>query len=70
MTLKQKIGRTAVAVAMAKYILESEPETVVSGEKKKDEDENLESKKRDKAIAEWIGWPFKPPLHNEGEEYE
>ena len=30
----------------------------------------MESKKREKYIAEWIGRPLKPPLHNEDDENE
>ena len=30
----------------------------------------MESKKRDRSIAGWIGRPFKPPLRNEDEEDE
>ena len=54
--------------ATVKDILESDPKTVASGEKEKEDDKNLESKERDKSIAEWIGRPFKLPSRNEDEE--
>ena len=70
MTLTRKGAKAAEAVATSKYILESDQGTVASGEKEKEDGENLESKKRDKSIAEWIGRPFKPPSRNEDEEDE
>ena len=70
MTLTQKEGRGAVVVDTAKDILESDPEIVASGVKKKEDDKNLEKTKRDKAIAEWIGQRFKSPSRNEDEEDE
>ena len=69
MTLTQKITRVAAATT-AEDILESDPKTVASGEKEKQDDKNLQSKHCDKTIAEWIGQPFKPPLRNEDEEDE
>ena len=42
----------------------------MSGKKEKYDDEHLEIKKCKKAIAEWIGRPFKPPARNEDEEDE
>ena len=68
MTLTQKGTRPEAAAATGEDILESDPETVARGEKKREDDENLESKKQDKAIAEWIGRPFKTPLRNKNEE--
>ena len=47
--------------ALAGDILESEPESVASGEKEKEDDGNLESKKHEKAITPCIGLPLKPP---------
>ena len=70
MTLTQKGSRAATVAAMAEDILESDPETFASGKKEKDDDENSEIKKRDKAIAEWIGQPFKPPSRNKDKEDE
>ena len=67
MTLTRKGTRAAAAAATAKYILESDSGTIASGKKEKEDDENLEIKKRKKAIAEWIGRPLKPPSRNEDE---
>ena len=53
---------------MAEDILDSDPKSVASGEKEKEDDENLESKKREKAIVEWIGRPLKPPWGNKDED--
>ena len=69
MTLTQKGTRVASAET-TKYILESDHKIVVSSVKEKEDDKNLESKKRKKAIAEWIVGNFKPPLRNKDEEYE
>ena len=66
----QKGARAAVAAATADDILESAPKSVASGRKEKEEDGNLESKKRKKAITEWIGRPLKPPLHSKDKEDE
>ena len=62
MTLTRKVTREAAAAKTAKDILESDPKTVASGEMEKEDDENLESKERDKVIAYWISRPLKPPL--------
>ena len=67
MKLPQKVTRAAAA-ATTEDILQSDPKRVASGKEEKEEDENLESKKREKAIAEWNGRTFKPPLSNEDEE--
>ena len=67
-TLTQK--GTGAEAATAKDISESDPKTVVSGKKEKEDDENLESKKRDKSTAECISWPFKPPSQNKDKENE
>ena len=58
-----------MVAATTEDILESDPETVTSGEKEKEDDENSESNKCDKSIAEWIGRPFKPPSRKKDEEY-
>ena len=69
MTLTRK-GTRVAAAATAKDISESNPESVASGEKQKEDDDNLESKERDKTIAEMIGRTFKLPSHNEYKEDE
>ena len=69
MTLIQK-GTRAAAAAVAEDILQSDPESVASGEEEREDDENLESKERNKSIAEWIGRPLKPPPINKEEEDE
>ena len=70
MTLTRKGAREATAASTAKDILESNPKTVTISKKENQEDEILESKKCDKAIAEWIGQPFKPPSRNKDKEDE
>ena len=70
MTLTQKGTRATAAAATAEDILKSYPKTVASGKKEKEDEENLESKKRDRAITEWISRPSKLPSHNEDKEYE
>ena len=65
MTLTQK--GTRAEAATAEDILESEPKSIARSKKEKEDDENLEIKKRKKAIAEWIGRPLKPPSRNEDE---
>ena len=70
MTLTRKVTKVAAAAATAKDILHSDPKIVSSGEDKRRDDKNLESKDRDKAIVEWIGRPLKPPSSNEDEEDE
>ena len=70
MTLTRKGKRAEAAAATAKDILKSGPESVASGEKEKEGDENPESKKHEKAITEWIGQPLKPPSRNEDKEDE
>ena len=70
MTITWKGARSAEEAATARDILESDPKSVASGKKEKEYDKNLESKKRDKSIAEWIGWPFKLPSHNKDKEEE
>ena len=42
----------------------------MSGKKEREDDKILESKKRDEAIAKWIGPPFKLPSRNKDEEDE
>ena len=65
MTLTQK--GTRAEAATAEDILESELKSIARSKKEKEDDENLEIKKRKKAIAEWIGRPLKPPSRNEDE---
>ena len=65
MTLPLIGTRAATTTATDEYILHSDPKSVASDEEEKEDDENLESKERDKAIAEWIIRPLKPPLINE-----
>ena len=69
MTLTQK-GTRVVAASTAEDILETDPETVASGKKEKEDDKSLDNKKRDKAIGEQIGGLFKPPSRNEDKEDE
>ena len=49
---------------------DTDPKSVASSKEEQEDDENLESKERNKAIAEWIGRPLKPPLSYEDKEYE
>ena len=49
-TLTQKVARAAAA-AKAEDIIESYPKIIANGEKVKEDDEHLESKKRNNAIA-------------------
>ena len=70
MTLTRKGARAAAVAATAKYILQYDPEIIARGEIEKEDDENLESKKREKAITEWIGRPLKLPSRNKEEEDE
>ena len=65
MTLIRKGARAASEVATAEDILESDPKSVASGKKEKEDDKNLERKKHEKSIAEWIVRPLKPPSRNE-----
>ena len=60
----------AVEAYTAEDILESNSKKVASSEQEKNDDKNLESKKRDKAIAEWIRRPSGTPLRNEGKDDE
>ena len=53
MKLTQKETR-AMAVAMEKYIPQSYHKRIASKEEEKKDDENSESDKREKDIAEWI----------------
>ena len=66
--MKPKVTRAAAATA--EDILESDLKSVVSGEKEKEDDVNLESKKREKSIVEWIGQPPKAPARNEDKKDE
>ena len=67
MTLTRKGTRAA---ATAEDILQSNHKSVASGEEEKEDDENLESEKREKDIAEWIDRPLKLASSNEDEEDE
>ena len=69
MTLTRKGTRAAAAGVTTEDILDSDPETVASGETEKEYKQDLEGKKRDKSIAERIGQPFKPTSRNKDEEY-
>ena len=60
LTLTRK-GTRATAADTAEDILEYDPKTVGSTKKEKEDNENLECKKRNTAITEWIGQPFNPP---------
>ena len=51
MTLTQK-GTRVAAASTAEDILETDPETVASGKKEKEDDISLDNKRRDKAIGE------------------
>ena len=53
MTLTHK--GTRAASATAENILKSDPKNVASEEKENEDNKHLDSKKHDKAIAEWIG---------------
>ena len=68
MTLTQK--GTRAATATAEDVLQSNPKSAASGKEEKEDDEISESKERDKAIAEWIGRPLKPPSSNKDKEDE
>ena len=68
MTLTQKVTREEVATTDGDIIL-PKPEIVASRKEEKYNDENLETEKREKANAEWIDRPLKPPSSNEDEEY-
>ena len=50
MTLTRKEAKTAPSAATAEDILQAGPESVVSGEREKDKEENVWSKKCKKAI--------------------
>ena len=63
MTLTQKVTRAAAAAAATvEDILQYDPKITARSEEEKEDDENLESKERDKVIAYWISRPLKPPL--------
>ena len=70
MTITQKATRASALTPTDEDILQSDPKIVASGEEEKEDDENQESEKREKSIAEWIGRPLKPPSSNKVEEDE
>ena len=50
--------------------LKSDHKSVANGEEIEEDNSNLDSKKRERDIAYWIGRPCKPPLSNEDKEDE
>ena len=67
----QKGNKAATAASLGRDILESDPESVASGKREKEDDVNLESnQKREKSSAARIGRPLKFPSRNEDGDYE
>ena len=70
MTLTQKGTRATSTADTAEDVLQKNPKSVTSSEEEKKKNETLDSKERDKTIAEWIGRHLKPPSINKVKEDE
>ena len=70
MTLTQTGTRAAAVAATSDEFPQSDHESVANGKEVKEDYETLDSEKREINIAEWIGWPRKPPSSNEDKEAE
>ena len=70
MTLTQKVTRAAAAADTAKEFLQYYHKSVVNGKEVEEDDATLDSKKRKRYIADWIGRHLKTPPSNEDEEAE
>ena len=71
MTLTRKVTTAAAAAATtAEEFLQLYNKSVADGEEVQEDDATLDSKKREREIADWIGRPRKSPSSNEDEESE
>ena len=70
MTVTQKRTREVSAAATAKESQKSDHKSVANGKEEDEEDSTLDSKKRERDIADWISQPREPPSINEDKEGE
>ena len=70
MTVTRKGTRGAIAAATSEEFQKSDHKIVVNDKEEEEEGSTLDSKKRKRDIADWIGRPREPPSRSDNEEAE